>query len=163
MWSEYWRGYAEIFSRETVMFNRREKTVEILSAITQDEVLNFFLSEFLDPTRKRTLIVEVVAQMDSVKKPENPVQPVHVTHVEQVMVDNEALEKQAKSCAEVDLPATLLTAGYDNQTALANLARTTMSFWEYDRHPWPTADSTKLITNVCSFRYKLKFDSGRCV
>ncbi|KAF5405885.1 hypothetical protein PHET_00587 [Paragonimus heterotremus] len=163
MWSEYWRGYAEIFSRETIMFKRREKTVEILNAITQDDLLNFFLNEFLDPTRRRTLVVEVAAQTDSVKVLENPLQTVHVTHVEQVMVDREELEKQANSCAEVDVPAVMLTAGYDNQTAVINLSRTTTNFWEDDRHPWPTFDSTEVITNVCSFRQKLKFDSGRYV
>ncbi|KAF7258519.1 hypothetical protein EG68_04535 [Paragonimus skrjabini miyazakii] len=163
MWCEYWRGYAEIFSRETIMFKRREKTVEILNTITQDDLLNFFLNEFLDPTRRRTLVVEVAAQTDSVKKLENSLQPVHVTHVEQVMVDREELERQAKSCAEVDVSAVMLTAGYDNQTAVTNLARTTTSFWEDDRHPWPNFDSTELITNVCSFRQRLKFDSGRYV
>ncbi|KAF5404281.1 hypothetical protein PHET_02249 [Paragonimus heterotremus] len=158
IWTEYDRNRQEILFNEIPLFSRRGHRIKVLKEVTQEELLQFYVSEYVDQARVKSLIVQIESRTDG--HAENTMQKhVSVTRPEQIPVSSDSLQLREKSCNEIPISLVSSLLLYDPKMAKK---RITQKYWKDDdlhvRFGRPT-----MIKDVESFRNKLKFETGKAV
>ncbi|KAA3680798.1 nardilysin [Paragonimus westermani] len=158
IWTEYDRNRQEILFNETPLFARREHKIKVLKEVTQEELLEFYVSEYVDQACVKSLIIQIDSRTDG--HVENTLRrQVSVTRPQQIPVSADSPQMREKSCN--DLPISLVSSLllYDSKMAKK---RFNPKYWKDDdlhiRFGRPT-----MIKDVESFRNELKFEPGKAV
>ncbi|CAH8608782.1 unnamed protein product [Schistosoma haematobium] len=171
MMTEFERNWDEIME-STANFNYREECVKILSTITQESLLNFFLAEYLDVKKQRSLFVQV----DAIANPEltkTTVSNSYCLDFDTIDTNWETLKNEYTSINSIDITNALMTCGYDEKQAMDFMMKS------YSNNNGNTIDSSLLlehgeneaneqkamvfINNLFKFRSTIQYQTGRNV
>ncbi|CAH8581352.1 unnamed protein product [Schistosoma intercalatum] len=171
MMTEFERNWDEIME-STANFNYREECVKILSTITQESLLNFFLTEYLDVKKQRSLFVQV----DAIANPEltkTTVSNSYCLDFDTIDTNWETLKNEYTSINSIDITNALMTCGYDEKQAMNFMVKS------YSNNNGNTIDSSLLlkhgenvaneqkamvfINNLFKFRSTIQYQTGRNV
>ncbi|CAH8602369.1 unnamed protein product [Schistosoma bovis] len=171
MMTEFERNWDEIME-STANFNYREECVKILSTITQESLLNFFLTEYLDVKKQRSLFVQV----DAIANPEltkTTVSNSYCLDFDTIDTNWETLKNEYTSINSIDITNALMTCGYDEKQAMNFMMKS------YSNNNGNTIDSSLLlehgeneaneqkamvfINNLFKFRSTIQYQTGRNV
>ncbi|CAI2731637.1 unnamed protein product [Schistosoma spindalis] len=171
MMTEFERNWDEIME-STANFNYREECVKILSTITQEGLLNFFLTEYLDVKKQRSLFVQV----DAIANPEltkTTVSNSYCLDFDTIDTNWETLKNEYTSIKSIDIANALMTCGYDEKQAMDFMMKS------YSNNNGNTIDNSLLleqgeneadeqktivfINNLFKFRSTIQYQTGRNV
>ncbi|TNN08084.1 Nardilysin isoform 2 [Schistosoma japonicum] len=163
MMTEFERNWDEIMEG-TANFNYREECVKILSTITQESLLNFFLTEYLDNKKQRSLFVQV----DATTNPElnsNTVSNSYNLNLDIIDTNLETLKAEYSSLNDIDIVNALMTCGYDEKQAEEFIHHEHIvehRFLEGSRNEQEEEmKSTVFINNLFKFRSTIQYQIGR--
>ncbi|CAH8534824.1 unnamed protein product [Schistosoma turkestanicum] len=141
MMTEFERNWEEIIE-STANFNYREECVKILSTITQESLLNFFLTEYLDVKKQRSIFVQV----DASANPElntNSVSNSYYLNIDLIDTNQETLNNEYTSINSIDIVNALMTCGYDEKQAMEFITKLNS-----DNNDHNNSNNTNDTTNI---------------
>ncbi|CAH8644920.1 unnamed protein product [Dicrocoelium dendriticum] len=159
MVTEIERNWGEILTGEN-MFNRREASVGVLKTVKKEDLVDFFIKEYLEPANRKSLVIQV----DAPSKPDTTyvIPPKSYSlEIQQIRIIDEQKSEEQRSSEDVDVPCALGSCGFDDKTASEFLQShgLDLSKTEY----LPVISESICIDDMRSFRGALKYDCGLVV
>nr|CAH8862051.1 unnamed protein product [Trichobilharzia regenti] len=166
MVTEFDRNWDEIM-QTTANFNYREECVKILSTITQESLLSFFLTEYLDTKKQRSLFI----QIDSTATPDmnantNVSSNSYLLNFDVIQTDDKSIKEEYTSYSSVDVTSALTTCGYDDKLVNQFFDNHKSNHDNNNNNPLDKSLLDKdepivYINNLFKFRSNLQFKTGR--
>ncbi|CAH8577379.1 unnamed protein product [Heterobilharzia americana] len=160
MMTEFERNWDEIME-STANFNYREDCIKILSTITQESLLSFFLTEYLDTKKQRSLFVQV----DATATPEmnnNSLSTSYLLNLNLINCDTKTCEEEYSSYNSVNVINALSTCGYNDKCVDEFLNRHNNSH-KLNKSLFEQEEHIVYINNLFKFRSNLQYQTGRSV
>ncbi|TPP58424.1 Nardilysin [Fasciola gigantica] len=182
MVTEVDRNWEEILIGDA-MFNRREASVKVLRTVTKEALLNFFIDEYMDPARRRSLLIQasglnrlptylfcasglsvrVLLLVDAFPTPDPdyvmPSKPSSL-FIKHIKMNSDLIADENRSAREVIVPDTVDAIGFDAKLARKVLGRLNSKLLGDDGCS-SLDESPVCIDNVRDFRSKLHWEAGR--
>lgn len=158
MVTEVDRNWEEILIGEA-MFNRREASVKILRTVTKEALLNFFINEYMDPARRRSLLIQVDALPAPNPEYVMPSKPSSL-FIKHIKMDADLIAAEKCSAVQVNVSDTIDAIGFDAKLARKVLDRLNSKLLDTDGCS-PLDESPVWIDNIRDFRSKLTWEPGR--
>ncbi|CAH8862157.1 unnamed protein product [Trichobilharzia szidati] len=164
MATEFERNWDEIM-QTTANFNYREECVKILSTITQESLLSFFLTEYLDTKKQRSLFI----QIDSTATPDmNGINTgssnSYLLNFDVIQTDDKSIAEEYQSYSSVDVTSALTTCGYDEKLVnqfFNNHKNNNNNNNPLDKNLLDKDEPIVYINNLLKFHSNLKYQTGR--
>ncbi|KAA0191880.1 Nardilysin [Fasciolopsis buskii] len=158
MVTEVDRNWEEILIGEA-MFNRREASIKILRTVTKEALLNFFINEYMDPARRRSLLIQVDALPTPNPDYVMPSKPSSL-FIKHIKMDADLIAAEKCSAVQVNVSDTIDAIGFDAKLARKVLDQLNSKLLGTDGCS-PLDESPVWIDNIRDFRSKLTWEPGR--